>query len=148
MAASSARRKIRRTAVIHKFRTAPAYGPVDVPVPANAEEIDWFGSTRRPELFQPFQSFSPCNPLARVFDDLLTRRNHFLCEHTKTVNRGAMNLQTKTRSPRVNVMEHSSARVALRTRRRTQKCCHRIGAVLRFDDDAFSPQPSRKTAPG
>jgi len=127
VAASSTRQKIRLTAMIDEFRTAPACGCVDVPVPANAEEIDGLSSTRRPKLLHAFQSFSPCNPLACIFDHFLTRRNRFLREHTEAVNRRATDPQTKTRSPRVNEAEHPSAKVGLPARRRTKQGCHQEG---------------------
>jgi len=82
VAASPTRQEIRLTAMIDEFCTAPVCGCVDVPVPANAEEIDRLGSTRRPKLFHAFQSFSPCDPFACVFDHFLTRGNRFLREHT------------------------------------------------------------------
>ena len=100
LATNSAHGQIRITAMVDEFSAAPAYGPIEnrEPIPVNRISAHFLPCPQC--VYDTTREFTLADPLSGVPDDLLARRNRFLCEDTKPLDTRPANNQLKTRKLR------------------------------------------------
>jgi len=99
--ADSAHRQVRIATVIDEFSAASSDRPVETRslIQANQVNSPCFAGTKHPYGTAP--GFAVVDSLTGVLDDLLARRDRFLCEHTQPFDERAANAELKPGELRV-----------------------------------------------